>query len=148
MKQLALLSLSWMLMLPLRSPATMHKINDPGKYLTFNNNGNLPADIGNQADEGSSKMPAVVFRKQEFCRAELKDFEFNAQFKVVNATVYFMGTNFKSPEKVVITSNSLKPLTAQMQRCAPGTIVIFDDVKVVGPDKEVRPIQGTTITLF
>jgi len=100
-----------------------------------------------QPEPENMKMLAVEFKTREWCRAELKDFEYNIHFSIVSATVYFTGTNFKSLEKGFITSNSLKPISALMARCAPGSIVIFDDVKVKGPDNEVRTIQGKTIVL-
>jgi hypothetical protein len=55
--------------------------------------------------------------------------------------------NFRNAEKGFITSNSLKPIKNLMDRCVPGTIVIFDNVKVIGPDNEVRTIQGTSFYL-
>lgn len=101
-----------------------------------------------QADPGSSKMPASVFRAQKFCRAEtVEDFPYDAPFSIVSATVYFSGTNFRYVEKGTITSGSLEPVEALKSRCVPGSIVIFDDVKVVGPDKLVRPIAGLTLML-
>jgi len=93
-------------------------------------------------------MSAVEFKSQEFCRTELKDFDFDARFNIVKATVYFSGTNFKNAEQGTITSSSLKPIKNLMSRCAAGSIVIFDNVKVIGPDKEVCIIQGLTIMLF
>jgi len=104
-------------------------------------------DIGSQAEPGQEKMLAVVFKAQEYCRAELKDFDFDASFKVTGATVYFSGANFKSPEKGLINSNSLKPISKLMERCGPGTIVVFDNVTVVGPDKQKRSIAGVTYLL-
>lgn len=103
--------------------------------------------MGNQQDPDAEKMLAVVFRSQEFCRAELKDFVFDVQFNIVSATVYFSGTNFKNVETGYITSNSLKPIRSLMARCAPGSMVIFDNVKAIGPDKLVRPIQGNSYVL-
>jgi hypothetical protein len=100
-----------------------------------------------QPSPENEKMLAVIFRAQDFCRAELKDFEFDVQFNVVSATVYFSGTNFKNVETGFIKSNSLKPIRSMMDRCAPGTLVIFDNVKVLGPDKQIRPIQGTSYLL-
>jgi hypothetical protein len=99
--------------------------------------------IGNENEQ----MLAVIFRAQDVCRAELKDFEFDVQYIVVSATVYFSGTNFRAVETGYINSNSLKPIRSLMARCAPGTMVIFDRVKVNGPDKEVRTIQGTSYML-
>src|SRR5436190_11967022 len=107
-------------------------------YLSFVSNDNR----GTQQDPVSEKMTAVEFRSQEYCRVELKDFEWEVYYRIVGATVYFSGTNFKNVEKAVITSSDLKPIKSQKARCAPGTIVVFDDIKVVGPDKEVRTIQG------
>ena len=101
-----------------------------------------------QQEPGVGRMRSIVFKNQEYCRAEAPDFEFEVGFKVVSATVYFTGANFKTVEKGTITSNSLKPVKPLMERCIPGTIVIFDDVKVIGPDKEVRTIPGITLQLY
>ena len=104
-----------------------------------------PVNIGTQE---KTKMPAAVFKAQDYCRIEMKDFDFDVQFKVVSATVYFTGTNFKNVEKGSINSTSLKPIKDQMQRCAPGSIVIFDEVKVLGPDNAIRPINGISLLLY
>lgn len=105
------------------------KVNQPGK--------------GNEQEQ----MQAVIFRSQDVCRAELKDFEFDIHYQVVSATIYFSGTNFRNVETGYITSNSLKSIRSLMARCEPGTMVVFDRVKVIGPDKEVRTIQGTSYLL-
>lgn len=94
------------------------------------------------------RMSAIAFKSQEYCRAELKDFDFDARFSVVGATVYFTGANFRGVEKGVITSNSLKPIRNLMDRCIPGSIVTFDDVKVKGPANDIRTIDGLTLSLF
>ena len=93
-------------------------------------------------------MSATIFKNQEYCRVELKDFEFDVKFSVVSATVYFSGANFRGVEKGVINSSSLKPLSALMSRCIPGSMVVFDDVKVKGPDNEIRSIPGVAYRLF
>lgn len=102
---------------------------------------------GTQPGNENEQMLAVTFRSQDVCRAELKDFVFDIQYNIVSATVYFSGTNFRTVETGYITSSSLKPLRSMMARCVPGTIVIFDRVKVVGPDKEIRTIHGTSYLL-
>lgn len=94
------------------------------------------------------RMSAIAFKSQEFCRAELKDFDFDVQFKIVSATVYFSGAFFKDVAVGHIKSNSLLPISQFMQRCGPGTIVSFEDVKVVGPDKLIRNIPGITLRLY
>lgn len=102
---------------------------------------------GTQPGNEHEQMLAVTFRSQEVCRAELKDFVFDIQYNIVSATVYFSGTNFRGVEAGYITSSSLKPIRTLMARCAPGTMVIFDNVKVIGPDNERRTIQGTSYML-
>lgn len=98
--------------------------------------------------DGEGKMRSIVFKSQDYCRVELKDFDFDVKFSVVSATVYFTGANFKGIEKGFITSNSLRPVRSLMDRCQPGSIVIFDDVKVKGPGDEIRPIDGVTYKLY
>ena len=103
----------------------------------------------NQQDEpGTARMRSIVFKNQEYCRAELEDFEFEFYYTVVSATVYFSGKNFSSIEKRTITSNSLKPLKDLMDRCVPGSIVVFDNVKVKGSDKSIRTIPGLSLILY
>lgn len=101
-----------------------------------------------QDGAGPGKMSCVQFKNQEFCRAELKDFDFDAKFSIVSATVYFSGANFRGVEKGAISNASLKPIKHLMERCLPGSNVVFDDVKVKGPDNEVRTITGLSLTLF
>ena len=98
--------------------------------------------------QGAGKMRSVVFKSQDQCRVELKDFEFDATFSVISATVYFTGANFKGVERGFIVSSSLKPIRQLMDRCQPGSIVVFDDVKVKGPDNEIRTIDGVTYQLY
>ncbi len=94
----------------------------------------------------SERITAVSFKAQDFCRAELKDFEFDARFTVISATVYFTGANFPQPKKGLITSSSLKPIKELMKQCIPGSVVTFDDIKVAGPDGN-RTIDGVTYVL-
>lgn len=112
-------------------------------FLSVGNNN----ETGSQPEPESEKMLAVTFRSQNDCRVELKDFEFDVEFNLVSATVYFSGTNFRGVETGYITSKSLKPIKSLMARCAPGTMVIFDNVKVIGPDNKIRTIQGTSYML-
>lgn len=105
--------------------------------------------LGFQDKPGYGRMPAVEFKSQRYCRAALPaDFEFEASFSVVSATVYFTGANFKTVEKGFISSSSLKPLSNLMERSIPGSIIVFDEVKVKGPDNEVRTIPGITLQLY
>lgn len=100
-----------------------------------------------QPEPGTEKMTAVAFRAQDFCRVELKDFEFDVSFELVSATVYFSGTNFRTVEAGTLNSKNLQPVKKYMNRCAAGSIIIFDNVKVKGPDNLIRTISGTTLVL-
>lgn len=113
-------------------------INSPGENSTLNVNG----------DQREGNMSAIEFKSQDFCRAEAPDFEFETKFSVVSATVYFSGANFRSIERASISSNSLKPIESLKARCIPGSIVTFDNVKVIGPDLKVRTIPGVTYLLY
>lgn len=111
-----------------------------------------PANTGIPLQPGSGqqagKMRSIVFKSQDFCRVELKDFDFDVQFSLVSATVYFTGSNFTGVEKGYLVSNSLQPIKKLMDRCQPGSIVVFDEIKVKGPDQEIRTIEGVTYQLY
>ncbi|UAY50872.1 hypothetical protein [Ferruginibacter albus] len=106
---------------------------------------NISSQVGS---DGSTRMRAIEFKAQEFCRVELPDFFYDVHYSLVSATVYFSGANFKGIEKGTISSTRLAPIKKLMDRCIPGSVVTFDDVRVVGPDKEVRTIDGLTLVLY
>lgn len=95
-----------------------------------------------------TRISATIFKNQEYCRAEVPDFDFDTHFTILSPTLYFSGANFNGVENGSITSPSLKPVASLMKRCIPGSIVIFDDVKVKGPDNEIRTITGPAYKLF
>ena len=72
-------------------------------------------------------------KTNSFARADLENFDFDARFNVVSATVYFSGANFPSVQSATITGGSLAGISAQLAKCIPGTSVTFDNVKVQGP---------------
>ncbi|CAN5797890.1 gliding motility protein GldM [soil metagenome] len=106
----------------------------------------IPDPIFKVAD-GKVRMPSVTFKSQQYCRAELENFDFDLKFNIVSATVYFSGANFPNVATSNITGNGLGALAAYMQRCGPGSVVTFDNVKVQGPDG-VRVIEGKSIALY
>jgi hypothetical protein len=97
---------------------------------------------------GGTRMTAGSFKSQQYCRAELENFDFDAKFSVVGATVYFSGANFPNVQTTPLTGNNLGPLQQYMQRAGPGTSITFDAVKVQGPDGKQRTIQGVGIVLY
>ena len=148
MKHLLFLPLLSIFILEANSPLRYNEksIGSSG-HLAHLTDGNKATGLSLQPEPGTEKMSAVEFRHQEVCYTELKDFEWDVHFDVVSATVYFTGANFRTAEQGTITSASLKPLSKLMERCVSGSIVIFDNVKVKGPDNLVRPIKGLTIML-
>ena len=92
-------------------------------------------------------MASVEFKNQPFCRAELENFDFDLKYTVVGATVYFSGANFPNVVTASITTNSLAGLQSYMQKCGPGSVISFDNIKVSGPDG-VRSIEGKSIALY
>ena len=147
-----------MLLLPLMSGICLLPMNDlfigADKEITTSVEGSVLKNSKDasvllfQDRQTAGRLSSVVFKNQDYCRAELEDFEFDAKFSVLSATVYFSGTNFKEVERGYITSNSLKPIKKLMDRCLPGSVVVFDDVKVKGPDNLVRTIPGVSLTLY
>ena len=116
MKHLIFLPLLSVGMLPVNNNAThVEKNISTANYLSFTDSKNESPLSGTQ-EPGQSKMSSVAFKSQQFCRIELKDFEFDVQFKIVSATVYFSGTNFRQVEQGVIASASLKPVRSLMDR--------------------------------
>lgn len=96
---------------------------------------------------GGTRMPSVTFKNQQYCRAELENFDFDLRYNVVSATVYFSGAGFPNVQSATLSGNSLAPLQSFMQRCQPGSQITFDNVKVSGPDG-TRTIDGTGILLY
>ena len=97
--------------------------------------------------DGKVRMPSVSFKGQQYCRAELEAFDFDTKYSVVSATVYFSGANFPNVAQTVLNGNTLAPLASFIQRCGPGSVITFDNVKVSGPDG-VRVIEGKSIALY
>lgn len=95
---------------------------------------------------GGTRMPSVTFKNQQFCRADLENFDFDVRYNVTSATVYFSGAGFPNVVTASISGNNLAPLASYMARCQPGSSITFDNVKVSGPDG-ARTIQGVGIIL-
>jgi len=101
----------------------------------------IPDPIFKVGPSSGGAIQAAVFKAQQFCRADLENFDFEARYQVVGGTVYFTGAGFNVPQSVQLAGNNLGAI-AQMSKCQPGTSVIFDQIKVVGPDGSQRTIQA------
>ncbi len=102
----------------------------------------IPDPVIKVGPSGGGKMQAVVFRGQQFVRADLENFDFEARFSVTGATVYFTNPGDRNVKQVSLSSGSLAPAAEYMKTLAPGSTVIFDNIRVVGPDGQPRTIQN------
>ncbi|MBA3675672.1 MAG: gliding motility protein GldM [Chitinophagaceae bacterium] len=117
-------------------------VNADGKSSTFQFRiKRIPDPTFKVGPSAGGRIQSVVFKNQQFCRADLENFDFDARFSVVGATVYFSGANFLPVQIATLNGNNLGSLP-QLSKCIPGTSVTFDNVKVQGPDGVVRTIQG------
>jgi len=111
----------------------------------------IPDPIGMVGPSKGGKMPSNVFKAQDFIRAELLGFDFDARFNVTSATVYFAGAGFSNSGSIQtanITSGSLAPIKSKIDLCKPGSTVTFDELKVVGPDGHTRTIPPVSFVLY
>jgi hypothetical protein len=118
-------------------------VNADGKASTYDFRvKRIPDPIIKVGPSAGGRIQSVVFKNQNFARADLENFDFDARFNIVSATIYFSGANFANVQSADIHSGSLDGVKAQLQKCIPGTSVTFDNVKVQGPDGVVRSIPG------
>jgi gliding motility-associated protein GldM len=124
-------------------------VNADGKASTYDFRiKRIPDPTFKVGPSGGGRIQSVVFKNQQFARADLEGFDFDARFSVVSATVYFSGANFPNVTPTSINSGSLANISSQLAKCIPGTSVTFDNVKVQGPDGAVRTIQGPGFILY
>ena len=90
----------------------------------------------------------LCLKIKSFAGQILENFDFDADFNIVSATVYFSGANFPNVQTANIHGGSLAGIQSQLQKCIPGTSVTFDNVKVQGPDGVVRSIPGPGFILY
>jgi gliding motility-associated protein GldM len=102
----------------------------------------IPDPIIKVGPSGGGRMQAVVFRNQQFVRADLENFDFQANFSVTGATVYFNVPGDRNVKTVTLSSGNLSAAKAYMDQLVPGSTVTFDNIKVVGPDGQPRTIQN------
>jgi gliding motility-associated protein GldM len=123
-------------------------VTTDGKPNTFTFRTKKIPDPVFKVGSGKARVPAVEFKNQQFCRADLgDDFLFDLKFSVVSATVYFSGANFPSTQIGTISGNSLAGVSSLIARCGPGSSITFVNIKVSGPDG-VRSVDERGITLY
>lgn len=124
-------------------------VNADGKASTYEFRvKRIPDPIFMVGPSKGGRIQSVIFKNQQFARADLENFDFDARFSVISATVYFAGANFSNVQTATINGGSLASISGQLAKCIPGTSVTFDNVKVQGPDGTVRVIQGPGFILY
>jgi gliding motility-associated protein GldM len=135
------------------------KVNTPGKAsISVNADGKvstydfrvkrIPDPVLMVGPSAGGRIQSVIFKNQNFARADLKDFDFDAHFNIVSAIIYFSGANFPSVQSAEIHGGNLDAVKGFLQKSIPGTSVTFDNVKVQGPDGVVRSIPGPGFILY
>lgn len=97
------------------------------------------------------RMPANVFKAQQGVRADLKDFVFEGvNFTVVSYTFYATGAGFQESPGVRpgVQGNSFGPVQDLINRCRPGTTVVLDEIKAVGPGGNTRKLSTIAFNLY
>ena len=102
----------------------------------------IPDPIIKVGPSAGGKMQSVVFKSQPYVRADLENFDFAASFQVIGATMYFTGPQFRNTVAVNLSSGNMAAAKQYIDMCGPGSAVIFDNIKVVGPDHQPRTIQN------
>lgn len=102
---------------------------------------------------GASKggrIPANVFKAQRGIRAELENFVFEGvSFTVTGYTFYATGAGFPDAGvKPGIRSNTFDAVQDLMNRCKPGTTVVLDEIKAVGPGGNTRTLPTMAFNLY
>ena len=102
----------------------------------------IPDPIIKIGASSGGRMQAAAFRAQQFVSAVLENFDFEAHFSVTGATIYFNNPGDRNVKQISLTGGSLGPAKAYMDQLVPGSTVIFDNIRVVGPDGQTRTIQN------
>jgi gliding motility-associated protein GldM len=101
----------------------------------------IPDPVFKVGPSAGGRVQAAIFKAQTYCRAELENFDFDAHFSVISATIYFTGAGFSVVQVANLDGNNIGSLP-QLSMCRPGSSIIFDNVKVKGPDGTERTITG------
>lgn len=113
----------------------------------------VPDPVAKVGTSTGGRIPANVFKSQKAIYADLENFDFTGiEYKVVGYTFYATDSlAFKEFPAVRVVSNaggSFEPIKELMAKCSPGTIVVFDEIKVVGSDKITRKLPTIAFNLY
>lgn len=104
------------------------------------------AEVGGQ--RGGAKLSANAMSVQQGIFAKLRGFPYDIEYKVVSFSLFHKPKRGESPAPAVGQGNFLNhpkatpAVRAIMGNLGVGDRLFFENIKVVGPDKEIRSING------
>jgi hypothetical protein len=111
--------------------------------------------VGKVAKPVDFASPQIQFGSFKAGRAESDRFKRQKKiyilgdgYEFVSATIYFGGAGFPNVISATLQSPSLTPVYDLLQKCQPGTVIIFDNVKIKTSHDWVRVIDGPAYALF
>jgi len=107
----------------------------------------IPDPIATVNKVATGGMSAAIFRAQIGPAAVLDNFDFDAKFTIISFQFSMApkGGDYQGPYKVESRTGckfSMNPSVAKLQeRAKPGDKVFIEDIKVIGPDNQVRTLK-------
>ncbi len=111
----------------------------------------VPDPVGVIGQFESGRAPANGIKGQMGVRADLKDFVFEGvKFDIIGFTVYATGAGFLdqpgiSPNPGAYFNADSKRI---LEKCRPGTTLVIDEIKAVGPGGGTRKLQPLVYNLY
>jgi gliding motility-associated protein GldM len=137
---------------PTNTGTAVVNVNADGKSSSFTFRvKNVPDPTPMVGQSSGGRMPANVFKAQQGVRADLKDFVFEGvTFTVTGYTLYCVGAGFQDAPGVLpgINTNSFAPAQSLIQKCRPGTTVVVDEIRAVGPGGTSRKLPPMVFNLY
>ena len=91
------------------------------------------------------------FKSQQGVRAELENFTFEGvRFTIQSYTVIGIGKGFEDNKTVAQNTGAVFQSGARsiIDRCTNGSVIIIDDINVVGPDGQARLLPPIVFMLY
>jgi hypothetical protein len=104
--------------------------------------------VGNSS---GGRMASNVFKAQEGIRAELNNFIFEGiKYEIISYTFFATGAGFQEAPgiRAGIRGNRFENVQDLMSRCRPGTTVVLDEIKAMGPDGTTRKLPTIAFNLY
>ena len=110
----------------------------------------VPDPLATVGGKAGGPIGANVFRVQKGVAAELRDFVFEGvKYNVTSFTIICTGKGFEEGLGVAEVTGAYFSAEAQalLKRCQPGSTVVIDEIKVVGPGGSRQLDQNISFTL-